>query len=107
MTNRGPRSFHGEAVDPSWADDALCRGTHPTTFAVDEHSHPLDIDNARSICNSCDVRLSCLEHAIANREQGMMWGGLLDGERRKYQKGAARRRRIEASGQIDLFEAYG
>lgn len=35
---------------------------------------------AKTICSSCPVRLACLQHALANKEQGI-WGGTTENER--------------------------
>ena len=100
----GPRVFTGEATDPIWSDHAACRGIPPNVFCVDNNSQQLDIDSARNICNSCPVRIDCLEHALANQEHGMMWGGLTDNERSKYQTAVRNRARRARQGQTELFE---
>jgi WhiB family redox-sensing transcriptional regulator len=38
---------------------------------------------AKSICAECDVRVSCLEHALAVREKDGVWGGATERERRR------------------------
>jgi WhiB family redox-sensing transcriptional regulator len=40
-------------------------------------------DEAKSICAECDVRVSCLEHALAVREKDGVWGGATERERRR------------------------
>lgn len=49
---------------------------------------------ARAICETCPVRIDCLDEAIENKEQYDMWGGMNLRERRKE----ARRRKLAAAG---------
>jgi WhiB family redox-sensing transcriptional regulator len=43
------------------------------------------------VCHGCDVRISCLEHALASREKVGVWGGTTERERRRLIR---QRRRI-------------
>ncbi|MGG7510924.1 WhiB family transcriptional regulator [Plantibacter sp. YIM 135249] len=56
-----------------WMDDALCAQTDPELFIVDQggSSKP-----AKKVCRNCDVRVQCLEYALAHDEQWGIWGGL-------------------------------
>ena len=38
---------------------------------------------AISVCAGCDVRIACLEHALASREKQGVWGGATERERRR------------------------
>ena len=38
---------------------------------------------AKSVCDQCDVRIACLEHALASREKQGVWGGATERERRR------------------------
>lgn len=49
-------------------------------------------DEAREICLSCPIRLSCLAHALANKERFGMWGGLTPIERRRIERKDRRQR---------------
>ena len=63
-----------------WRQRAACRGVHPDIF------YPLsdeDADEAKGICDSCGVRETCLEYALANREREGVWGGATERERRR------------------------
>jgi WhiB family redox-sensing transcriptional regulator len=40
------------------------------------------------VCLSCDVRVECLEYALANDERFGIWGGLSERERRRIKKHA-------------------
>jgi WhiB family redox-sensing transcriptional regulator len=38
---------------------------------------------AKEICDECDVRVACLEYALAMRERDGVWGGATERERRR------------------------
>jgi WhiB family redox-sensing transcriptional regulator len=38
---------------------------------------------AIAVCGTCDVRIACLEHALASREKEGVWGGTTERERRR------------------------
>lgn len=73
-----------------WNSRAACRGLDPLIFfpATDEEA-----GSAKSVCNACAVRESCLEHALGVREREGVWGGCTESERRRI----IRRRRRAAS----------
>ena len=57
----------------TWRQQAACYGHDPEIFfpiAVDD-VNPL----ALAICQSCPVRLDCLDHAIENNYPAGIWGG--------------------------------
>ena len=64
----------------TWRSQARCKGIDPEIFypVVDE-----DADEAKSICSNCNVRLACLEYALAVRERDGVWGGATERERRR------------------------
>ena len=64
----------------SWRQSAACRGVDPEIFypASDEEA-----EAAKSVCGQCDVRETCLEFALANREREGVWGGATERERRR------------------------
>jgi WhiB family transcriptional regulator, redox-sensing transcriptional regulator len=67
-------------VNLSWRQSAACRGVDPEIFypATDEEA-----EAAKSVCGQCDVRETCLEFALANREREGVWGGATERERRR------------------------
>jgi WhiB family transcriptional regulator, redox-sensing transcriptional regulator len=70
-----------------WRAAAACREVDVEAFfAVDEASQ----QEAIAICETCPVRVECLEHAIAAREQYGVWGGLREQDRKRLVR--ARRR---------------
>ncbi|MFI9026378.1 WhiB family transcriptional regulator [Streptomyces sp. NPDC053560] len=90
-----PRPYH-------WSDDAACRGI-PTAvfFPAGKGGVPMKIESAyaKSFCTGCPVIASCLTHALTNREDFGVWGGLDEDERaemvRQARLEAERRRRRE------------
>jgi hypothetical protein len=60
-----------EWVDPEWWWD------------------PRTVDLAKDICDSCPIRLKCLEFAIKENQIDGVWGGLSDLERRNLVKKTA------------------
>jgi WhiB family redox-sensing transcriptional regulator len=38
---------------------------------------------AKAVCAGCQVRVSCLEHALSSREKAGVWGGATERDRRR------------------------
>lgn len=76
-------------MKPSWWQKAACRGLDPSIFypASEEEADP-----AKAVCDQCDVRQACLEHALGSRERDGVWGGASELDRRRI----VRRRRRSA-----------
>jgi WhiB family redox-sensing transcriptional regulator len=64
----------------TWRTRGACQGLDPAIFVPDSEE---DADEAKSICDECSVRISCLEHALASREKDGVWGGATEKERRR------------------------
>jgi WhiB family redox-sensing transcriptional regulator len=82
------------ALDPKFADDdgeldwqerALCAQTDPEAFFPEKGGSTRE---AKKVCTSCEVRVECLEYALANDERFGIWGGLSERERRRVKKQA-------------------
>ena len=58
-------------------DDAACRGLDPELFYAEGGAA---VAKAKGICAQCDLRVRCLEWAIAREEFGV-WGGTTARER--------------------------
>ncbi|MCU1392973.1 MAG: putative WhiB family transcriptional regulator [Ilumatobacteraceae bacterium] len=63
-----------------WRELGACRGLDPSMFYPDEED---DAATAKAVCQQCDVRIACLEHALASREKQGVWGGATERERRR------------------------
>lgn len=68
-----------------WTDGALCTQVDADLwFPVQGAS----TKEARAICARCDVRLQCLEYALAHNERTGIWGGLTERQRRDLRRSA-------------------
>jgi WhiB family redox-sensing transcriptional regulator len=54
----------------------------PATFENKE-ARQLRESRAKAICHGCEVRVECLEWAVAIQEPHGVWGGLNESERRR------------------------
>jgi WhiB family transcriptional regulator, redox-sensing transcriptional regulator len=69
-----------QTATADWRADAACREVDiEVFFAVDEASQ----QEALAICETCPVRVECLEHAIASREHYGVWGGMREQDRKR------------------------
>uniref|UniRef100_UPI0038B3741C WhiB family transcriptional regulator n=1 Tax=Georgenia wutianyii TaxID=2585135 RepID=UPI0038B3741C len=68
-----------------WQDRALCAQTDPEAFFPEKGGSTRE---AKRVCTSCEVRVECLEYALANDERFGIWGGLSERERRKLKRRA-------------------
>jgi WhiB family transcriptional regulator, redox-sensing transcriptional regulator len=79
---------HADGDDEmSWAVEAACRGPQASEFFPPMTSEHKDDRLARerrakTICATCTVRTSCLDHALRTQESHGIWGGLNELERR-------------------------
>ncbi len=80
-------ALHDLLPTGSWQKDAACRDADPELFF--STAEP-DRAAALEMCNSCPVRLECLEHALETRETYGIWGGTDEQERKRLLR---RRRR--------------
>ena len=71
-----------------WRWLGACRGLDPKLFFPETEEQA---DVAKMICQGCDVRILCPEHALASREKVGVWGGTTERERRRLIR---QRRRI-------------
>jgi WhiB family redox-sensing transcriptional regulator len=67
-----------------WQDRALCAQTDPEAFFPEKGGSTRE---AKKICLGCEVRVECLEFALAHDERFGIWGGLSERERRRLKRG--------------------
>ncbi len=72
--------------DSVWQDRALCAQTDPEAFWPEKGGSTRE---AKRICGRCDVKVECLEYALAHDEKQGIWGGLSERERRKLKRRVA------------------
>jgi len=87
-------SRRGFALD--WVHRARCRDEDPELFFPIGTAGPAatQIAAAKAICMQCEVRMECLEWAMATCQDAGVWGGLSEEERRALRRA---RRRGEAA----------
>jgi len=70
------------ALDPLW-EDATCQYTDPEIFfALDLGSQV----QAKEVCDSCPIRMQCLDYAIQAKIEYGIFGGFTPEERNKIKK---------------------
>jgi len=74
-----------EERQPAWHDQALCAETDPEAFFPEKGGSTRD---AKKVCVRCEVRVECLEYALAKDERFGIWGGLSERERRRLKRRA-------------------
>lgn len=77
------------AQEMKWWDLGACRGLDASIFYPDDDDAAAI---AKSVCEDCPVRVTCLEHALTVREKAGVWGGATERDRRRM----IRRRRRTA-----------
>jgi WhiB family redox-sensing transcriptional regulator len=75
----------GEDDELSWQERALCAQTDPEAFFPEKGGSTRD---AKKVCLTCEVRVECLDYALAHDERFGIWGGLSERERRRLKKQA-------------------
>ena len=96
MLRRGSVGEYGGPVasNEEWQDRAACRLIPVELFFPPAEQ---EVDEAKSVCASCEVRQPCLEFAIAAGERFGVWGGLTPQERRSLIAKRRARERAEAA----------
>ena len=75
--------FQDEEI--GWQERSLGPQTDPEAFFPEKGGSTRE---AKRVCVGCEVRVECLEYALANDERFGIWGGLSERERRKLKKRA-------------------
>lgn len=82
-----------------WRDYSACRDTDPDLFFPVGTTGPAieQIETAKAVCRSCDVRRACLEYALVTNQDSGIWGGTSEEERRTLRRQYVARQRKAAS----------
>ncbi|KOX22200.1 WhiB family transcriptional regulator [Nocardiopsis sp. NRRL B-16309] len=77
-----------------WRHDAACRDEDPELFFPIGNFGPalIQIEEAKAVCNSCPVSAACLRWALDSGQDGGVWGGTSEDERRRIRKRETARR---------------
>lgn len=73
-----------------WQENANCLGVDPDLFFPERGASTRE---AKAVCRGCEVRVECLEYALAYGEKFGIWGGLSERERRRVRRQRAVDRR--------------
>ncbi|WP_084104938.1 WhiB family transcriptional regulator [Demequina sp. NBRC 110056] len=79
-----------------WRNRAACLEVDdPELFFPVGNTGPalVQIEKAKAVCNTCEVRDTCLQWAMEHNQDSGVWGGLSEDERRSLKRRAARARR--------------
>lgn len=70
--------------DPmEWRDRANCRSVNTSLFFPERG---VSVEQARQVCQGCEVREDCLDYALENNERHGIWGGLSERQRRMMRR---------------------
>lgn len=71
-----------------WRHRAICRREDPELFWPVGTSGPAlqQIAEAKSVCRRCPVQAACLEWALESGQDGGVWGGMSEDERRALKR---------------------
>ena len=83
-----------EDTGQRWQERANCLGVDPDLFFPERGASTRE---AKAVCRGCEVRVECLEYALAHGEKFGIWGGLSERERRRVRRQRALERRRLAS----------
>ena len=77
-----------------WRHRAACREVEPELFFPIGTTGPAlrQVEEARAVCQRCDVTEVCLNWAIETGQDAGVWGGLNEDERRSLKRKRARAR---------------
>lgn len=85
LVDFGSTATFAEDDEESWQERALCSQTDPEAFFPEKGGSTRE---AKKICTGCEVKVECLEYALANDERFGIWGGLSERERRRIKREA-------------------
>ncbi len=69
--------------NPEWLEVAACRGVDPVLFFPERGE---DWKPAKEVCQSCPVKVECLEFALTENIKFGIWGGKSERERRRIRR---------------------
>jgi WhiB family transcriptional regulator, redox-sensing transcriptional regulator len=78
-----------------WRSKAACLTEDPELFFPIGNTGPAvtQIQEAKQVCQRCEVMTTCLTWALETGQDSGVWGGLSEDERRSLKRRRARQRR--------------
>ena len=82
-----------------WRSKAACLDKDPELFFPVGNTGPalLQIEEAKAVCQKCDVMTACLKFALESGQDSGVWGGLSEEERRALKRRNKQRNRQRVS----------
>ncbi|HVF06071.1 MAG TPA: WhiB family transcriptional regulator [Frankiaceae bacterium] len=83
-----------------WRHRALCRDEDPELFFPIGTTGPAaqQVEDAKAVCQRCDVVSDCLQWALETGQDAGVWGGTSEEERRAIKRRANARARARIAG---------
>jgi len=80
----------------AWMEQAACRDEDPELFfPISAKGAGLaQVAEAKEVCRGCPVREACLRYALDTGQEGGVWGGLTEEERRALRRRGSRVRSV-------------
>lgn len=99
-------SLRREKITLDWRHRSACRDEDPELFFPVGNTGPAiaQIEEAKKVCNRCEVKEPCLAWALESGQDAGVWGGLSEDERRALKRRAARNRarQLESQNNFNL-----
>jgi WhiB family redox-sensing transcriptional regulator len=73
-------------ADKNWRVQAACLDCPPELFFPRSTSEAIEVNRAKQICRSCDVRAKCLQFALDTQQERGIWGGTDEKERSRLRR---------------------
>lgn len=70
---------------PAWMNRGSCRGQDQRIWFPGKGQ---SLERARAICDTCPVRVDCLQHALSNPDLSGIWAGTSHKERTRLRRSA-------------------
>lgn len=77
-----------------WRARSACLQVNPELFFPVGSTGPAvsQVDQAKLVCQRCEVQRVCLEWALEEKQDHGVWGGMTEDERRSLRRRTARQR---------------
>ena len=89
------RRMLSQAPAPTdWRAQSACLQVNPELFFPVGSTGPAvsQVDQAKLVCQRCEVQRVCLEWALEEKQDHGVWGGMTEDERRSLRRRTARQR---------------